>query len=239
MTWRIIGPERNMPPPEFQDRLTELGGVNRYSEPNFVVWWGQYAHGEGSFIAGGSWSVDEASYTGYRRLLRGSGEPCWCLGQWHSPEEYGTPERYYIDNFDDATGLSILGPYAYSGRYELLFNLRWHERVGNRMEFRSMPLTSRIFDLVIPILVAAQGISAERRKQAYIESRRQDEEAKLLDVERHLRAQAIPFTGAVSYTRQGIRSTLIDQKMIALQRSISQVTDFQRQLLSRPGLQVR
>jgi hypothetical protein len=235
--WRIIGPERNMPPADFQDRLAYFGGVNRFDQPNFIIWWAQYAYGEGSFRSGGAWSVDEAFFQGYRDILRASGEPCWALGQFHEAIEYGTPESYYVQNYDDATGLQLLGGYPYSGRYELLYNLRWHDRVGDKLEFHTMPLTSWVFEMVIPIIVKAKEISAEKRKQADIEARRKVEDEKLLRVERTMRANALPFSDSVSYTRQGIRSTLIDQKYRAMQRDWNKLSDTARAF--RPGLQTR
>jgi len=226
-----------MPPEEFNLRLREFGGENRYGQNNFVVWWSQYGHGEGSFISGGSWSVDEAAFTGYRRLLRGSNEPCWCLGQFHEAIEYGSPESYYVANYDEATGLQLLGEYPYSGRYELMFSLRWHEMVNGKLEFHTMPLSNRVFDLVMPLIIKAKEISAEKRMIAHIEARRRAEDEKTAEVERHLRDKALPFTGAVSYARQGIRSTVIDKKMADLQRSWTQVANSAKNF--RLGLQTR
>src|ERR1700734_3111728 len=111
MTWRIQGPERNLAPDDFQERLTYLGGVQKYDSPNFKIGWAQYE----TFRAGGVWSVDEKYYLGYRDLLSGSGEPCWTLFQYHAPEEYGSPESYYVQNYDETTGLQLLGEYPYSG----------------------------------------------------------------------------------------------------------------------------
>jgi hypothetical protein len=237
MTWRIVGPERNMPPEAFQERLTAAGGVNRYDSPNFIVWWSQYAHEEGSFIAGGAWSVDESAFTGYRRLLRGSGEPCWCLGQFHEAIEYGCPESYYVQNYDDSTGLQMLGAYPYSGRYELMYQLRWYEKVGPRMEFHTMPLTSWVFDMVVPIIMKAKEVSAEKRIAAFKESQKKAEDEKTAGIERQLRANALPFTDTVSYTRQGIRSTVIDAKVRVMHQYWNEMSNAARSL--RPGLQTR
>ena len=230
--------EINLTPEEFQDQLTFLGGRNRYDDPNFVLWWGQYGNNYGSFRAGGVWSVDEKYFLGYRDLLRGSGEPCFCLGQWNPPEAYGTPEQYYLSNLDETTGLQILGEYPYSGRVELLYNLRWTERVGDKLEFRSIPLTTRTFDEIIPIILAAKGVSLERRKAAYLEAKARQDALETGEIERHLRDQALPFSNAVSFTRQGIRSTVVDQKMLQLQRSWSQLQKSAAQF-TRPGLQTR
>lgn len=226
-----------MPPEAFQERLTDLGGINKFDEPIFRLWWGPYAYGDGSFTAGGAWSVDEAAYTGYRKVLRASGSPCFCLGMWHDALEYGTPERYYVENYDDSTGLSVLGEYPYSGRVELMYELRWHEKIGDRMEFHTMPLTSWVFDMVVPIIMKAKEVSAEKRIAAFLDARKKDEDEKTVQIERHLRANALPFTDTVSYTRQGIRSTVIDAKMRTMNAYWNEMSNAARSL--RPGLQTR
>lgn len=224
--------ERNVVPQEFQDHLTLIGGLNRYDEPNFKLAWAQYE----TTIRGGTWTVDEATFTGYRRLLLGSGEPCWMLLQWHSPEEYGTPESYYVTNYDEESGKQILGEYPYNGRYEVLYHLRWHEFVEGKLELHSFPLGYWMFDMIVPIVIAAKDISIEKRKEAWLEARRQEEDAKLADIERHLQDQAVPFTGAVSFGRQGIRSTAIDKKMIEMQRVWGELQNAAKRFHSK-GLQ--
>src|ERR1035438_2435222 len=87
--------ERNLPPEDFQDRLTTVGGLNKYDEPNFKLAWAQTE----TYTAGGVWTVGEKQYSGYRQMLAASGEPCWALFQWHAAEEYGSPEAYYLENY--------------------------------------------------------------------------------------------------------------------------------------------
>jgi hypothetical protein len=236
--WILNGAERNMPPAEFQERLTYLGGTNRYDSPNFSIWWGQYAYGEGSFRSGGVWSVEEQYFKGYRDLLKGSGEPCWCLGMWNPPELYGTPERWYVDNYDETAGLQLLGEYPYHGKTELLYNLRWLDREDGKIVFHTMPLSTTTFDAIVPIIIAAQDVSIEKRKAAFLAAREAEEYAKLGDVERHLRDKEIPFArSAVSFTRQGIRSTVIDQKARHLQSVWGKLASSAAQF--RPGIQTR
>lgn len=235
MTWQLSGPERNLPPEDFQSELTRIGGVTKYDEPCFKIGWAQYE----TFIAGGVWSVDERYYKGYRRLLSGSGEPCWTLFQWHSPEEYGSPESYYVFGYDETTGLQTLGEYPYSGRYEVLYNLRWHDMEAGKLTFRTMPLNTRVFDVVAQIVAIAKDISVEKTRAAYLAAKELEESAKTRDIERHLRDRAIPFSGgAVSFTRQGIRSTVIDAKARAMQQKWSQLARSAAQFTSK-GIQTR
>lgn len=214
----VANREVNIPPEHFQQQLRHLGGVNRYDENNFKIGWAQYE----TFVAGGVWSVDECYYKGYRELLKGSGEPCWTLFHWCSPETYGSPESYYITNYDESTGLQILGEFPYSGRYEVLYNLRWHEMLDGKLTFHTLPLNPLTFELIIPIILRAQEVSLEKRRAALLEAKRLDEDAKLSEIERHLREREVPFQqGAVSFTRQGIRSTEIDRRMLAMQQTMN------------------
>lgn len=229
--------EMNLAPEEFQEYLTRMGGENRYGDPLFRLWWSQYGHGDGSFISGGAWSVDEGYFLGQRPVLRGSGEPCWCLGMWHPPEEYGTPESYYLQNYDDATGLQLIGGYPYEGRVEILYNLRWHEIVGGKIEFFTLPLNTHTFDLIIPVIIAAKNVSIEKRRAAYLDAKKKDEDAKLSEVERHLRDRDIPFKDAISYTRQGVRSSIVDQKALKMQAAWNEAAKNAKNF--RKGMQIR
>ena len=104
-------------PEEFQERLTEIGGVNRYDEPNFILVWSQGGGLNSMYRAGGAWEVDGLpSFIGYRDLLIGGGVPCWALLQWHDASEYGTPEMYYVQNLDEDTQLQTLVEFPYNGR---------------------------------------------------------------------------------------------------------------------------
>lgn len=225
--------ERNYPPEEFQEYLTRLGGIGKYDQPMFKLAWAQTE----TRVAGGKWSVDEATVMGYRNLLTCSGEPCWAILQYHSPEEYGSPEGYYVSNYDEETGLQLLGEYPYSGRYEVLYHLRWNEMEDNKLQLHSFPLETWILDMIVPIVIAAKDVSLEKRKAAYLDARQRDEDEKTAGIERHLQDKNIPFTGAVSFGRQGIRSTVIDQKALLLQREWANLQAAARKF--RPGLQTR
>lgn len=222
--------EVNIVPQEYQDYLRRIGGENRYGEAMFKIEWAQNA----TFIAGGSWSVGEATFTGYRRLLSTSGEPCWAIFQWHDAAEYGSSAFFYIQNEDDA-GLCTLGEYPYHGRHELLYNLRWHEVIDDKLTLRTIPLNHRTFDLIVPVIIAAKDVSLAKRKEAFEEQRRREEQDKLVDIERHLRDKVLPFTETVSYSKQGIRSSAIDAKMIVMQRAWGELQESARKF--RMGMQ--
>jgi hypothetical protein len=213
--------ENNLCPEEFQERLTEIGGVNRYDEPHFILVWSQGGGPNATYRAGGAWAgEDQVSYTGYRDLLVGGGVPCWALMQWHSPEEYGTPELYYVQNFDEETGLQTLGEYPYSGRYQMLYNLRWSEMRQGHMHFEMMPLNSFLLDTVVPIITAAKDISWAKTKAVMQDLKEREDKADIDMIESVMRDNAVPFKGnAVSYQKQGCRTALIDKKIESMQRN--------------------
>jgi hypothetical protein len=210
----------NLCPEEFQERLTEIGGVNRYDEPNFILVWSQGGGPNSMYRAGGAWNVEGLpSFTGYRDLLIGGGVPCWALLQWHDAAEYGTPEMYYVQNLDEDTQLQTLGEFPYSGRYQMLYNLRWTERRGNEMYFEAMPLNSYLLETVVPIIMAAKDISWEKTKAALLDIKEREDARDLAQIEDVMRANALPFKGSpVSYGKQGCRTSLVDKKIEQMQR---------------------
>ena len=211
----------NLCPEEFQERLTEIGGVNRYDQPHFLLVWSQGGGEHSTYRAGGAWDVEGLpSFKGYRDLLVGGGVPCWALMQWHDASEYGTPEMYYVHNLDEETQLQTLGEFPYSGRYQMLYNLRWSEMRGREMYFEAMPLNSYLLETVVPIITAAKDISWEKTKAAMMDIKAREDAADAAMIEDVMRASALPFHGsAVSYGKQGCRTSLVDKKIEAMQRN--------------------
>jgi hypothetical protein len=213
--------QQYLAPEEFQERLTSIGGVNRYDEPNFVVAWSQGGGDNSLFRAGGEWNVEGmASFKGYRNLLAGGGTPSWALLQWHDAIEYGTPEQYYVQNYDEDSGLQTIGEYPYFGRYQILYNLRWMERVDNKLQFEAMPLNSYILNTVVPIILQARDISWEKTKAALQDQKEREDAKDIALIEDVMRSSALPFKGnAVSYGKQGCRTSLVDKKIEAMQKN--------------------
>jgi hypothetical protein len=212
-------------PEEFQQRLTDIGGLNPYDEPNFILVWSQGGDERGLYRAGGAWEIEGMpSYTGYRDLLKGGGTPSWALLQWHPAVQYGTPESYYVFNRDPDTGLQDLGEYPYSGRYEVLYNLRWSEKRGNKLHFEAMPLNSFLLNTVVPIITQAKDISWEKTKAALKDQKAKEDQADVNLIEDVMHSNKVPFGGnAVSYTKQGCRTNLIDKKVEQMTRSWNQI----------------
>ena len=212
-------------PEWFEQKLREVGGTNRYGGNNFLVRWAQGGQDECYYRAGGIWSGEgQIPYTGYRNLLLGGGTPSWMLLQWHPSEHYGTPEMWYMQNYDEASGLQTLGEYPYRGKYELLYNLRWSEKRGNTLYFEAMPLNSFLLRTVVPIIIAAKGISYEKTKAALLDQRAREDAIDVNNIEDVMRTSALPFKGApVSYTKQGCRTSLVDKKIEQMTRNWNQI----------------
>lgn len=207
-------------PEEFQERLNEIGGMNKYDEPNFLLVWGQGGCDQATFRAGGYWDVEGMpSVHGYRDLLLGGGTPSWCLLQWEDATVYGTPEMYYVQNYDNDSDLQTLGEYPYSGRYKVLYNLRWSGMVNGSLKLESMPLNSFLLNTILPIIIqTAKEISWEKTQAALKDIKEREDTEHLNRIEDCMRSSALAFKGPVSYTRQGCRTSLIDRKMEQMQR---------------------
>ena len=213
MGWHIDRVERNVCPKEFQERITRVGGLNRYGEPNFKIVWGQ----NDNIRAGGLWEHD--GFVGYRDVPR-SGQPCWLILQWNAPELYGTPESYYVGNYDEQTGLQTMGEYPYRGRYETLFSLVWKGLVGSELVVEHMPLSSMLVNTVIPIVMAAKDVSLERKKEAALEMKEREEYDQLRKIDDAMRSAKLAFNGAPFSSRTGRTTPLLDKKIKQIERNM-------------------
>lgn len=200
--------EINSCPGEFQQRLTEAGGLNRYDEPNFRLIWGQTE----TFRAGGIWAVSgEPFFRGYRDLLIGFGEAAWSLQQWQPPEKFGTPESFYVRNYDDESGLQTLGEYPYKGMYETVLPLIHKEVVNGRLVIERMPISSLLIDLILPIIHAAEGISYAKRLEVMKELREIENKQQVSRIESRL-ADAFPAFGTAPRSASRLECNSVVQK---------------------------
>jgi hypothetical protein len=123
-------------------------------------------------------------------------------------------------NYDEESGLQTLGEYPYSGRYQMLYNLRWCEMKDGRMLFEAMPLNTFLLDTVVPIIVQAKDISWEKTRAAMLDLKEKEDQADINMIEDVMRSSALPFKGgAVSYQKQGCRTALVDKKIEAMTRN--------------------
>jgi hypothetical protein len=211
VSWHLRGRQQNHCPPEFQDRLTRVGGRNRYGQPNFLLVWGECS----TYRAGGYWPLDGTQ--GYRDIPR-LNVPGWLILQWFPPEVYGTPTSHYIENRDDATGLQDLGEYPYQGKYEVLFTLVNREKRGGFLKVEILPLSNFLLDTVIPIVLQAGRVSKQKQRDAVKELKARDEAAKLEFITQARLNARLAFGGAAFAGRNGRSSTLIDRKMAEIEQ---------------------
>jgi len=133
-------------PEWFQERLTRVGGTNKYGEPNFKLVWGQSA----TMRDGGYFLKD--GYLGYRDVPAVGGEACWALMMWEPAEKFGTPYRWYKDHTDEVTGLVTLGRYPHQGRYRVIKKFIHRELVGGQWNTTRMEPTHFILDVMLPLI---------------------------------------------------------------------------------------
>jgi len=206
-------------PEWFAEELKRIGGVNRYDQANFFCRWGQGGEPESMYRAGGHWDVDGiASVHGYRDLLISGGTPAWMLMQWDDAVHYGTPELYYVQNYDEDSNLQTLGEYPYQGKYKLLYNMCWRDMQNGKLRIEMMPLNSFVLDTIVPIILQAKEISYEKTMAAIKDQKEREDAADLAMIEDAMRDASLAFKGPVSYARQGCRTSLIDKKIEAMTR---------------------
>lgn len=198
--------ERLTAPAEYQEILTEKFGLNRFDQPNFKLVWGQT---ETQLAATGE---------GYREIPMCSNKPCWCVMKWFAPESWGTPETWYMENFDKETGLLLLGPYPERGKYVEILPLMNTEYVEGRTICESLPLNSLIMDMVVPLIVKAQNVCLRT-----IQNNRQEmEEAKERAISARIRDRLLDacpsYLGPVSYAGQTSKNSHIQKKIEEIEK---------------------
>jgi hypothetical protein len=171
--------ERLKCPEHFQTRLNEVGGFNRYGQPNFRLAWAQTEY----VRQGGEWEAEGEWFRGYRDVYLGDGLPHWMLLQWvdagkciempHLPPQ--SDVAFYEENRCPKTGLQLLGEYPYKGSYRIALNLvaKWFD--GGRLQIRAFPLSTEIVEMMVPVIKASMEVSVEAKLRAMKEEREKDE----------------------------------------------------------------
>lgn len=133
-------------PAWFQERLTRVGGTNKYGRPRFKLVWGESE----TMRDGGYFARD--GYVGYRDVPAIGGEKCWALMMWEPAEKLGTSYRWYKDNTDEDTGLVTLGQYPYQGRYRVLKKFVHRDLINGQWITTRMEPTHFILDVMLPMI---------------------------------------------------------------------------------------
>lgn len=159
--------ERLQCPKHFSDRLNEVGGFNRYGDPNFKLAWAQTE----TTRHGGEWEAEGEWFKGYQDVYLGDGLPHWMLLQWadagisiQMPHLRAQSDvSFYLENVCPKTRLQILGEYPYHGSYQIALPLmaKWFE--AGQMRIRAFPLSTEIVEMMVPIIKASMEISLEAK----------------------------------------------------------------------------
>jgi hypothetical protein len=180
MSWTIPNFEKLQAPPEYQEYIAAIGGLNRFGEANFKIVWGQT---ETEYI----WGTDANGRKGQHIVFKHQGIPSWFIEAWKPPECFGTPELWYAMSWDQETNTHTLGEYPFRGLYmPVSFNLYVKRIIGGgmrysdpdehghchvietpaRMEIDAMPLCFYILDLIIPNLLKEVDVTFEQKRVA-------------------------------------------------------------------------
>lgn len=228
---RIAGPEQRRCPPEFQDRITRLFGKNIFGEPLFKVVWGQSVFHR----MGNVWrDVYGNERRGYRERYLAGGTPCWNILRWKPAEHYGTPAVWYLNTWDEFSRMFILGEYPWKGRYEVLQSLHRREVIDGKLVITHFPLSHVLIDKLIPMMVAFQFMSEQEKKAAREFVRQKEEKIESEQNADRMESNLPAWYGPVSFSRQGIKTSLLDRKMEQIKKHWDRLSrrgirpDFQR-----------
>lgn len=211
----IVRAEQRRCPPEFQARVTRLFGTNVFDDPLFKVVWGQSEFHK----MGNRWRDRHGTERcGYRMRYLCDGSPCWNILRWRAAEHYGTPELWYLNTWDESSKTFILGEYPWRGRYEPLFALNRKEIVRGELKVVAFPLSHIIIDQMIPLILATQRMTEEEKKAAQQLVRHRQEQEENAEITERMMNDLPAYYGPVSFSRQGIKTSLLDRKMFAIQQ---------------------
>lgn len=200
--------ERIECPPDFQQYLTDIFGVNRFGDPLFRFVWGQTETEH--------WLSPRGTY---EDKLVGHNQPCWIPQMWEGPEVFGTPDFFYMVNRDEETGMPLM-EYPELGRYKELvtFLFRNYDAKTQELRIETIELDWPIIDRAMPLMIQALDLS-EAQKELAREQQEAWENMKLVEEIADRMSDDLPaFYGPVSYAGQQNRTALIDRKKEEIER---------------------
>jgi hypothetical protein len=137
---------------------------------------------------------------------------------WKPASFYGSPESYYLNTWDQASRLYATGEYPWRGRYEPVQPFMQHEYKNGKLIIQHMELNHFLIDKLLPILLAFQKLTKEQQEAARRYEEEQERKREVAEIADRM-ADAMPaYLGPVSFSRQGIRTSLLDRKMQAIQK---------------------
>lgn len=221
--------ERRKCSPEFQARLTRMFGKNEFGDPRFKIVWGQ-----SQFIRMGNQWVDKVGNKriGYRQRFQVHGMPCWVIMRWQPPVKYGSPAFYYSNTYmaaekvqfddqtyDSAEGFYVTAEYPWRGRYEPIQPLISKEIIRGNLVVTHFPLSHYLIDTLIPMMIQFERLSRVEQRLAREVAKAMEEKAITEQIADHMEETMPKWLGPVSYSGQGIRTSLLDRKMQQIQKT--------------------
>lgn len=198
--------EQHTVPEWFREAVALAGGKNRFADPNVRVVWSQSP--EALIVIDGKLRPEY------------EGVPCWLLQSWDAPEVYGSPEMWFRDNKDPQTGRQLFGDFPWKGRYRTLQPLILREVVNGKLVVESLPLSSFILNVMIPLIRQAADVSVEKQRAAMkeLEDRKgAEQEARIADALQN----AMPaFDGAAFSARTGYCTTTLQRKVYQIEQNM-------------------
>lgn len=145
------------------------------------------------------WGETATVRTELGTVLQLFGDQCWALRQWNEADR----------------------------RYDVIQPFRWAGVVNGKLVREFMPLNSVIVDRIIPIIKQCKDVKYWKRYMALRDKKERHEKARADRIEDNLR-NARPWTGAVSYAGQRMRTSLIDKKIEGIKKNWDRMMYMQR-----------
>lgn len=183
------------PPEWFVTALNSVGGMNPFGGPNFDVVWSESA----TIMRDG------------KEALAFPGPPCWVLRQWESPEAYGPPELWELEQTGE--------PYPQFGKYEARQPFRCSYIENGVLKHDFMELNSLILDFVVPLIKMSVDVTYEKRRLALEEMREREEKEKQDKIEARIRDAAPAWMGPISYSRMKDSNSVLQKKMFLIEKA--------------------
>jgi hypothetical protein len=190
-------------------------GVNQFGDPNYKITWAQNQF----HVMGGPYFTEKGwERVGYRERYQATPYPCWQIMRWKQPREYGSPAVWFSNTFLFEWNLYMLGGYPWRGRYEVLYQLCRKEFVNEKLEIHALPLSHTLIDKIIPLMIEAQNLSVLERKAAQQLAKEHEHKQQVNEIADRMMSDLPSFYGPVSFSRQGVRTSLLDRMMTKIQR---------------------
>jgi hypothetical protein len=203
MSWHMGVYERLECPPEFNQLLEDIFGVDDFGEPLYRVVWGQTQTLRVSKPEGG-----------YTDQTVGGGLASWLLQRKVHPAKWGGPKLFKLVNKDPANGQTLF-PYPEYGQYETIQN------IGNA------PLDYELIHATVPFLEAISKLS-QMQLDAWKERKRVADEQADVEMITDRLMDALPTRyGPTSYGRGGCRTSILDKRMDVIQQVWNRFTKSQ------------